>query len=197
MFTHFWNQKAEGFPAALIMLWESGWNRFRSFFCNALYKRNLGKTGHDIHLGFGFYVRNPKSVFLGNNISISNNVSLSNSEIPSGTIVIEDGVSIDNSTFIDYSGGIVIGKETHIAWGCYITTHDHGYDYRNKPVAKPLEIGENVFIGAKSIVLHNCNKIGSNSIIGVGSVVTKDVPSNAIVAGNPARIIKYIEYDGK
>ena len=75
--------------------------------------------------------------------------------------------------------------------GSYITTHDHGYDYRNKPTGKSLEIGENAFIGAKSVILFNCNRIGNNAVVGTGSVVTKDVPDNAIVAGNPARIIKY------
>ena len=54
-----------------------------------------------------------------------------------------------------------------------------------------MEIGENAFIGAKSVILYNCNRIGKNTVIGVGSIVTKDVPDNAIVAGNPAKIIKY------
>lgn len=53
-------------------------------------------------------------------------------------------------------------------------------------------IGNNVWIGAHSIILGNI-KIGDNSVIGVGSVVVKDVPENAIVAGNPAKILKYKE----
>lgn len=73
----------------------------------------------------------------------------------------------------------------------------HGFDYRNKPVGKALEIGEYAFIGSKSIIVHNCNYIGKHAVIGSGSVVTKDVPDFAVVAGNPARIIKYINGDGK
>lgn len=51
-----------------------------------------------------------------------------------------------------------------------------------------VKIGNNVFIGANSIILPGVN-IGDNSIIGAGSVVTKNIPENVVVAGNPARII--------
>lgn len=54
----------------------------------------------------------------------------------------------------------------------------------------PLEIGEDVWIGARVIVLPGCKKIGAHSIIGAGAVVTKDVPEYAIVGGNPARVIR-------
>ena len=55
----------------------------------------------------------------------------------------------------------------HIAHQILILTHDHGYDYRNIP-------------------------IGKNAVVGIGSVVTKEVPDYAIVAGNPAKILRYI-----
>lgn len=55
-----------------------------------------------------------------------------------------------------------------------------------------ITIGNNVFIGARSIVLSNV-KIGDNSVVGANSVVTKDVPSGVVVAGNPAKIILTIE----
>lgn len=52
-------------------------------------------------------------------------------------------------------------------------------------------IGDNVYIGAGAIIM-NPVKIGSNVIIGAGSVVIKDIPDNCIVAGNPAKIIRYL-----
>ena len=53
-------------------------------------------------------------------------------------------------------------------------------------------IGEGVWIGLGCIIMHGVN-VGSNAIIAAGSVVTKDVPSNAIVGGNPAKLIRYRE----
>lgn len=54
----------------------------------------------------------------------------------------------------------------------------------------PLVIGEDVWIGARVIVLPGCKRIGAHSIIGAGAVVTHDVPDYAIVGGNPARVIR-------
>lgn len=80
--------------------------------------------------------------------------------------------------------GIHIGEETYIASGTRILAHD----YCLKRHADTY-IGKRCFIGADAIVLCGVN-IGDEAIVGAGSVVTKDVPSNCIVAGNPARIIR-------
>lgn len=58
------------------------------------------------------------------------------------------------------------------------------------PPRRAVVIGNDVWIGTRSIILPGVN-IGSHSIIGAGSVVTKDVPEWAIVAGNPAKIIRF------
>ena len=59
---------------------------------------------------------------------------------------------------------------------------------------KPIEIGNNVFIGANTCILPNI-KIGSNVIIGAGSIITKDIEDNSVVVGNPAKkILTFTEY---
>jgi maltose O-acetyltransferase len=57
--------------------------------------------------------------------------------------------------------------------------------------AKPIVIGDNVWIGSGAIVLAGVT-VGKNSVIGAGAVVTKDVPANVVVVGNPAKVVKTI-----
>lgn len=57
--------------------------------------------------------------------------------------------------------------------------------------AKPINIGENVWIGANATVLSGVT-IGKNSVIGAGSVVTKDIPENVVAVGNPCRVLRPI-----
>ena len=54
----------------------------------------------------------------------------------------------------------------------------------------PLEIMEDVWIGARAIILPGCKRIGAHSIIGAGAVVTHDVLDYAIIGGNPAKVIR-------
>jgi serine acetyltransferase len=52
-----------------------------------------------------------------------------------------------------------------------------------------LEIGNDVWIGASSIILPRCRKIGDGAVIGAGTIVTRDVPEYSVVVGNPAKVI--------
>ncbi len=81
--------------------------------------------------------------------------------------------------------GLTIGEKTMVTFDAIILSHD----YASRRHAAKTVIGSYCFIGCGSIVMPNVT-IGDHVIVAAGSVVTKDVPSNSIVAGNPAKVIK-------
>lgn len=104
------------------------------------------------------------------------------------SVILESKLNLDRVN----PSGICIGKNTLVASRATILTHEHvKRDRKNQriPYMVNTYIGENCFIGIGAIILPGVN-IGNQVIVGAGSIVTKDVPSNVIVAGIPARIIK-------
>ena len=89
---------------------------------------------------------------------------------------------------------ITIGKNVHITDGTKFLTHDGGTLLYRKmipdlEIAKPIVIGNDVYIGNNVILLPGVT-IGDNVVIGAGSVVSKNIPSNSLAVGVPARVIK-------
>jgi acetyltransferase-like isoleucine patch superfamily enzyme len=101
------------------------------------------------------------------------------------TAILERNLNLDRL----YPRGIHIGKNTLIASQATIMSHDHCKRVDGQPYLADVYIGERCFIAVGAIILPGVT-IGNQSIVGAGAVVTKDVPPNCIVAGNPARIIK-------
>lgn len=94
------------------------------------------------------------------------------------------------------SGETYIGNHVMMGPDCILYSYSHAHDRIDIPMDEqgfeqptPIHIGDDVWIGARVIILPGVN-IGSHCIIGAGSVVTKDVPDYAIVGGAPAKIIR-------
>ena len=92
---------------------------------------------------------------------------------------------------------ITLGDNVHVTAECRFVTHDGAtLLFRDREptleLTRPITVGNNVYIGARSIIMGGVN-IGSNVIIGAGSVVTKDIPDNSVAVGVPARVIKTAE----
>jgi len=108
-------------------------------------------------------------------------------------LVICTGTYVNRFTMIDASERIEVGKNCMIGPHCYITDHDHAHEagrpVQEQPlVAKSVQIGNDVWIGAGAIILKGVS-IRDGAIIGAGSVVTKDVPAGTKVVGVPARTL--------
>ncbi|MBE7196175.1 MAG: acyltransferase [Gordonia polyisoprenivorans] len=83
-----------------------------------------------------------------------------------------------------FPGGIHLGRHVYVAFEATILTHD-----LTRGIYLHTRVGDNCFIGARSVVMPGVT-VGSNSIVGTGAVVTKDVPARSVVVGNPATVIR-------
>ena len=116
-----------------------------------------------------------------------------------GEISIGDFVLISPGVRISSNQSIRIGDSSMLAANVYISDSDwHGLYNRTRPFrcSKAVTLGSNVWIGDSAIICKGVN-IGDNSVVGAGSVVTKDVPANTVVAGNPAKIVKSLNPNRK
>lgn len=98
-----------------------------------------------------------------------------------------------NCTFYDL-GGLDIGDDVMIGPNVSLITSGHPIapsQRRNGVIAKPIVIGKNVWIAADATIIGGVT-VGENSVVAAGSVVTRDVPPNTLVGGNPARVIRSI-----
>lgn len=123
------------------------------------------------------------------------NVNIEKNAIFSSKVHLGDysGIGINASI----GGTVYIGNNVMMGPWCTIYTKNHKTDDLNTTmrgqgfeVERPVHIGDDVWIGGNVTILPGV-KIGSHSIIGAGSVVTKNVPEWAVVAGNPVTIIRY------
>lgn len=138
----------------------------------ALLRKLLGKTGER------FLIEQPFYCDYGYNIEIGENF-----------------YSNVNCTILD-GAKVKFGDNVFVAPNCGFYTAGHPLDVNQRTAgleyAKPITIGNNVWIGAQVCVLPGVT-IGDNCVIGAGSVVTKDIPANSLAYGNPCRVIKVID----
>lgn len=112
---------------------------------------------------------------------------------PRENFKIDKTSHLKSGAFVDCSGGVVIGKYFHTGRNLTIFSSNHNYNsskipYDETPILKTVVIDDFVWCGANVTILPGVN-VGEGAVIGAGSVVTKSVQKNSVVAGNPAKII--------
>lgn len=171
----------------------------------------------NVHFGAGFYCesaqvfrqfrsRDPRALVLGDHVSCYSGCSFALGE--RGTCSIGD-FTLLNGAIIMAEERVEIGSHCLIAWNVGIADSDFhpiapaerrtdaealAPFFENRPprpslVAAPVVIADNVWIGMNAIVLKGVT-IGENSVIAAGAVVSKSVPANVVVAGNPAVVVR-------
>ncbi len=136
-------------------------------------------------IGNFFVTKVPKYFVNGNNTTISRGFYCRY-----GNIEAED-VALHSTFCIDY-GLIKIGKHTTFSNEVVIVTSAHDLDNFKKVIVKPVTIGENVRIEMRATILAGVT-IGDNTVIGAGSIVTKDIPSGVLAVGVPCKVIRNID----
>ncbi|WP_447410444.1 sugar O-acetyltransferase [Clostridium perfringens] len=135
-------------------------------------KKMFAEIGDDCYIEPPFHANwGGKNVHFGNGVYANFNL----------TMVDDCDIFVGNN--------VLFGPNVTLSAG----THPIHPELRSKQAQYniPIHIGNNVWIGANSVILPGVN-IGDNSVIGAGSIVTKDIPSNVIAVGNPCRVLREI-----
>jgi len=128
------------------------------------------------HTKIGAFVEIQKNAKVGRNCKVS-----------SHTFICE-GVTIEDGVFVGH--GVVFINDSYPRATTTAGELQTEKDWR----VEPTRVGKGASIGSGSTILSNVT-IGENALVGAGSVVTRDVPANAIVAGNPARVLRFMTED--
>ena len=163
-----------------------------------LVRRRIRGLGEGVRLVPPILVYGGSSIRIGKGVCIWQHARLIAHNGDDGTIKIDigDGASIHPYAHISAIRSVRIGKGALFASNVYISDHDHDWRDPDDPpisnarvLAAPVDIGPNVWLGERVCVLRGVT-IGEGSIVGAGSVVTKDIPARCIAVGAPARVIR-------
>ena len=147
-----------------------GW-RFAYWLRRLLVRRIFRSCGRDVIIKTRAYFGTGENLVIGDRSQLGVNCKVENDLVMGRDVVMGPDVVIMSSAHAFERLDIPINQQGHLP-------------------RRPVVIGDDVWIGTRVIILPGV-KIGDQAVIGAGAVVTKDVPPRAVVAGNPARIIRY------
>lgn len=187
----------------LHVLGREGWIwLLRFFWYEPLFRSQCEKVGTGFKMEQLPYLVGNGRIVLGNNVRLSGKPSIGfnnrSEQLPE--LRVGDGTFIGHACGFNIGRSIRIGANCLLASGVHIQDQDgHPLDARRRragePTAmseiRPVEIGDDVWIASGAMILKGV-RIGDRAIVGARAVVTRDVPPDTVVAGNPARVVKQL-----
>jgi len=160
------------------------------------YLRNATSVGERVRVWGRVIVRNSGSMIIGQRASLSSTaVPIQLSTEPNGKLEIGARTFMNYGCSISATKLISIGPDCKIGMDVLMIDNDyHQIDPTKRavrPASAPILLEENVWLGARVIVLSGVT-IGADSVVAAGSVVTRDIPPRSVAAGQPARVIRSI-----
>jgi len=156
-------------------------------------RSGFAKIGKNVVFEKGALVFHPENIEIGDDVYVGHYAVIKG--YYKNKMEIGSGTWIGQMAFLHSAGGLLIGKNVGIGPHVNILTSSHKSSDAHTPVLhneiefKPVAIEDGCDIGTGAVILPGV-KIGRNSIIGAGSIVTKNIPSGSIAVGNPAKVIK-------
>lgn len=160
---------------------------FKTVYFNRIKFKGIPKVNNSIKLA----IKRKSHLVLGKNFRSRNNVSFR--VYNKGTIKIGDNCFFNDGCSVNCQKNINIGN--NVIFGQNVLVFDHDHDYKNSMdnyIREPVIIGNNVWIGANTIILKGVT-IGDNVVIGAGSIITKNIDSNKIITMKTDYKIREIE----
>lgn len=169
------------------------------------WRMKMASFGEGSYIQGPNWVVNPSAIEIGQRVSIWRHARIeaicSKNNAGITRLKIGDGTAIQPYVHIGAAHQVTLGKHVMIASSVYITDHDHDLSDPMDPpsinsrlLTSPVHIGDYTWLGEKVMVLKGVT-IGERSVIGAGSVVTRDIPPLSIAIGSPAKVIRRYDQD--
>ncbi len=173
------------------------WRKAREASAARRQLRRVTSLGGQVRVRGRVFVQNDGQIHIGERVHFVATT------VPTELVAFKGGeLTIGPRTFVNY--GCSFAATAHVAigadclFGPYVNITDNDFhDLRDRtlqPEAQPVTIGDHVWIGTRALILPGVT-IGAGAVVGAGSVVTKDVPPNGVVAGNPARLLRILDVE--
>lgn len=172
----------------------------RFFWSEPLFRSQCEAIGANFQMGPLPFVHGSGRIVIGDDVTLGGKPDIVFGNRGDGVpeLIVGDHVFLGHACSFAISGSVRVGAHTLIAGGVHISDYDgHPVDAARRragepappEAVKPVVIGEDVWVGNYATILKGVT-IGDRAIVGARAVVTRDVPADTVVAGNPARVVK-------